>query len=149
MPVKDRFTVEPAVSPEDKEEALRIRFEVFVKEQGVSPDVEADEYDEIDPHWLVRDHHGEAIATARLTDKGQGTGKVERVAVMAEYRSQGIGKLLLQQIENYAHQNKFARLVIHSQTQCQGFYEKLGYRMPDPTVFNEDGIPHVRMEKLL
>jgi predicted GNAT family N-acyltransferase len=147
MPVQNRYTVEPVLTDDDKEEALAIRFEVFVKEQGVSPDIESDEYDAISPHWLVRDENGAPIATARMTDKGMGLGKIERVAVVDTHRSQGIGKLLIEAIEQDAKTKGFTRLLIHAQTHCQGFYTKLGYDVSDPEEFDEDGIQHIRMEK--
>jgi len=149
VPTQQLFKVERALTPEAKEEALSIRFDVFIKEQCVSPDVESDEFDAVDPHWLVRTQEGVAIATARVTDKGDGVGKLERVAVLEEYRQHGIGRILVAQIENDAKTMGFTRMVLHGQTHCQGFYEKLGYRVVDPTVFDEDNIPHIKMEKAL
>jgi predicted GNAT family N-acyltransferase len=149
MPVQNRYSVERASTPEAIEDALQIRFDVFIKEQGVSPSVESDEYDAIDPHWLVRDENGFPIATARMTDKGEGLGKVERVAVLDTYRKQGIGRLLMAQIETDARSNGFTRLLVHVQTHCQGFYEKLGYQVTDAEIFHEDDIPHIKMGKSL
>ncbi len=149
MSVINQFQVIRALSPEEKEDALTIRFEVFIKEQGVSPDVESDEYDAIDPHWLVLDDLGKPIATARLTDKSNGVGKLERVAILKEYRGMGIGRLIVDAIERDAKAMGFHRIVLHSQTHCQVFYEKSGYVLKDSTVFYEDDIPHVSMSKQL
>ncbi len=143
------YQVEQASTEEDIQAALKIRFEVFVAEQGVSPEAEADEYDAIDPHWLVKDEHGIPIATARITNKGNGLGKVERVAVLRPYRSQGIGRILLQQIEADAKHMGYQKLMLHGQVQGRGFYEKLGYDAPSETLFEEEGIQHILMEKAL
>ncbi len=145
MPVVNQFTVEQVSTPEAREEALQIRFDVFIKEQRVGPDVESDEYDLIDPHWLVRNEAGAAIATARVTDKGNGLGKLERVAVCEDYRKQGVGRILIQAIERDALKMGFSQFIVHAQTHCIQFYEKLGYHVVDETVFLEDNIPHVLM----
>lgn len=147
MPTTCNYTVEKALTPEAREEALQIRFDVFIKEQGVAPDIESDELDAVDCHWLVRDAQGGAIATGRLTDKGNGTGKVERVAVYEAYRGKGVGRLLLEQMETEAKVLGFQRLTIHSQEYCLAFYQKQGFQVIDPTVFYEADLPHIALEK--
>lgn len=149
MPATCHYTVEKALTPEAREEALQIRFDVFIKEQGVAPDIESDEFDALDCHWLVRDAQGVAIATGRLTDKGNGQGKVERVAVYEAHRGKGIGRLLLDQIESDAKGLGFHHLTIHSQEYCLAFYQKQGFQVIDPTVFYEADLPHVALEKNL
>lgn len=149
MTVRQRFRVEEALTPDEMEEALQIRFDVFVKEQGVSPAVEADEFDEVCLHFLVRDDEDEPVGTARLNNKGNGIAKIERVAVIDTHRGRGIGRILIQHLEDQARMMGFRLVVMHSQTHCKGFYEKLGYLLADTEEFDEDGIPHVRMEKLI
>lgn len=149
MPVQHRYQIEEVSTPEQLEEALCIRFDVFIKEQGVSPETESDEYDAIDPHWLVRNEEGEAIATARVTDRGNGMGKLERVCVLDVYRDHGIGKLLLTRIEEDLRAKGFAGMEVHAQTHCQGFYEKQGFMVKMPEVFYEEEIPHIHMVKAL
>lgn len=149
MPVQNQYYVEQALTPETLEEAFQIRFEVFVKEQYIGPDTEGDELDLIDTHWLVRDETGFAIATARLTDRGEGMGKIERIAVLKPYRQQGAGCLLIETVERDAKIKGFSQLLVHVQTHCQAFFQKQGYLVTDPEIFEEDNIPHVRMEKTL
>lgn len=147
MPVRSHYQVERAVTPESVEEALQIRFDVFIKEQGIAPDRESDELDAVNSHWLVRDESGYPVATARMIDQGDGVGKIERIAVIKPCRNQGIGRMLLEQMERDAKTIGFERLLIHAQLYCQGFYEKLGYEVTDATLFFEEDIPHIKMEK--
>lgn len=129
------------------DEALAVRREVFVEEQGVPPDREVDEYEDAATHLLAR-HGGTAIGTARLRALDETTGKVERVAVRQAHRGEGWGRRLMDRAETLARERGFDRLVLHSQTAVEGFYEALDYRTTSD-VFEDAGIPHVEMGKSL
>lgn len=75
-------------------------------------------------------------------------GKVERVAVLADYRNQGWGTRLMQAVETHAHQCGLSMLRLHAQTRVESFYHDQGYETISD-VFEEAGIPHVSMEKRL
>ncbi len=141
------YHIQQAITAEEKAQALQIRFKVFVEEQQVSPEAEADDLDAVAHHWVVRNDRGDMVATARLTDLGDGVGQVGRVAVLKSERGRGIGKILMEQIEQDARQMGFNRLILHGQVQCQTFYEKLGYDVTDPIAFMEENILHVHMAK--
>ena len=74
--------------------------------------------------------------------------KVERVAVRAERRGEGIGRELMIALERAAEASGYGRLVLHAQVPVVPFYERLGYEaVGDP--FEEAEIPHRRMSKEL
>jgi len=77
-----------------------------------------------------------------------GVGKVERVAVRADYRETGLGRAIMERIESLARRRGLDRLELHSQTRVEGFYESLGYETTSG-VFEEAGIPHVEMRRRL
>lgn len=137
--------VEVAADERSLDEAFEVRREVFVQEQGVSPDREIDEHEDAATHLIARDD-GTAIGTARLRALDDATGKVERVAVRQAYRGEGWGRRLMERVEVLAAERGFERLVLHSQTAVEGFYEMLGYRTTSG-VFEDAGIPHVEMAK--
>lgn len=147
MPATSRFHIYSSTAPADIKKALSVRLTVFVEEQGVPADRERDSLDDINTHWLAETLEGNVVGTARLTDKGNGMGKVERVAVLKDYRRDGVGRLLMERLEQDAARLGYRTLVLHAQTHSQGFYEKLGYTCGDPEPFDEEGIPHVCMEK--
>lgn len=129
------------------EDAFALRRAVFVEEQGVPPEREVDEYEDEATHLIARD--GDAVVgTARLRALDETTGKVERVAVREADRGDGWGRRLMDRTEALARERGFDRLVLHSQTAVEGFYETLGYRTTSD-VFEDAGIPHVEMEKSL
>ncbi|HAO56062.1 MAG TPA: GNAT family N-acetyltransferase, partial [Gammaproteobacteria bacterium] len=75
----------------DENRLKRVRFSVFIEEQGVAQEEEWDEEDINSRHFLAVDDAGRPIGTARLTPNGQ----IGRMAVVKELRGNGIGKTLL------------------------------------------------------
>ena len=131
----------------DAQQLLRqIRTEVFIQEQGVPVTEEWDGLDESASHFLVRTHQGEAIASARvLTEAEPRRYRIGRVAVLKTFRRQGVGLLLMRFImDECLSQPTSAKLYLHAQTQCQYFYELLGF-VAEGEEFMDAGIPHIAM----
>ena len=116
-----------------------IREQVFIREQGIDPAVELDGLD-------VQCHH--VIATQDDTDTGtarmQQDGHIGRVAVLAEWRHQGIGRALVLGLCQIAREQSLPRVYLASQQSAIGFYEQLGFRR-EGEPFMEAGIPHQTM----
>ena len=139
---------------QEREQIFAVRMTVFVEEQNVPPEEELDALDLTATHFLARlasvppnDTHS-IVGTARLIDKGEGVGKIGRVAVLREHRGRGVGNLLMQQIERYALEQNYAQLILEAQCQAIPFYEKLGYTA-EGGVFLDAGIAHRLMRKTL
>jgi predicted GNAT family N-acyltransferase len=132
---------------DERSSVFSLRILVFVNEQLVPIEEELDGYDVTATHFLVRvrtsthDRRWLIIATARLVDKGDGVGKVGRVAVMAEYRGLGFGACLMRFIENHARVRGYRRLELEAQRHDIPFYEKLGY-IAEGRIFLDANIEH-------
>nr|WP_106782842.1 GNAT family N-acetyltransferase [Lysinibacillus timonensis] len=132
---------------EDLRVAFDIRKTVFVDEQGVPLEDEFDEFDTLDgqcKHVLVY-YDGQPVGTGRIREVG-GLGKLERICILKPYRKFGLGKVIIQALEDIAKQQGLSQVKLHGQTQAEGFYHKLGY-LTSSDMFMEDGIPHVLMVK--
>ncbi|AEH51561.1 PatB family C-S lyase [Pseudothermotoga thermarum] len=129
------------------EKCLKIREEVFVKEQGIDKSLEVDGKDQEALHYLLK-HFSIPVATARSRKIEEDTYKIERVAVLKEYRKLGYGKTIMNKIEEYLMQKGAKKFVLNSQLWIAGFYERLGYEKVGE-IFEEAGIPHVRMQKMV
>jgi predicted GNAT family N-acyltransferase len=70
------------------------------------------------------------------------------MAVLASHRKGGVGRLILGALEEHAHAQGLQGIVLHAQVMSKGFYEKEGYE-PFGAVFDEAGMPHVKMSKNL
>ncbi len=123
----------------DQDQLSKIRRSVFIEEQNVPEDMEWDEYDEISTHFLLT-LNNKPVAAARLTPKGQ----IGRMAVVAEFRKQGIGtKLLIFVLKNAASKN-FKKIYLHAQVSAISFYKKQGFSTHGG-LFYEAGIAHRKM----
>lgn len=122
-----------------EKDAKYIREQVFIQEQGIAPEDEWDDLDATVLHFIVYDKE-QPIATARLLPQHS----VGRVAVLVPYRKQGIGKILMQHIIDYARSHKLPYLKLSAQTYVTAFYEALGFQVQGE-VYEDCGIPHIDM----
>lgn len=124
------------------EDAFKIRFEVFVHEQGVPEDIELDDIDDYAEHLVVY-KEDRPIATGRwfLED-----GKVllGRIAVLKDHRGSNLGNFLMSSFIDRIFSQGFDEIYLHAQTRVRGFYEKIGFN-PYGDVYDEAGIEHVSM----
>ena len=133
--------------PDEMEGALAVRRRVFVEEQGVPPEEEYDEYDEVAVHAAAISA-GSVIGTGRFYLLASGEARIGRMAVDRSWRRGGIGGRLLGLLESEALVQGLAHSVLHAQTYVQAFYAGHGY-VPEGPVFLEAGIEHVAMRKVL
>lgn len=137
-------------TPDQLAQCLAIRKEVFVLEQGVSPEEEWDSYDAAPDrclHLLLLDEDGATVGTGRVKPFEDGMAKLQRIAVRAERRGRGTGAALVRAMEQAAREQGYGGAVLDAQVQAEGFYAKLGYAPVSPDIFLDAGIPHVRMSR--
>lgn len=125
-------------------DALTIRKEVFIEEQGVPKDLEIDQYEQTCQYIVAYNNHT-PIATARYREV-DGCVKVERVAVVRSARGQHVGHHLMEALENDALSKGYRCFKLGAQVQAIPFYEKLGYQTYGDR-FMDAGIPHYHMYK--
>lgn len=128
-------------------EALAIRDRVFVREQGIDPDLEMDDLDGICWH-AVAYQDTQPVGTARLIMKDRFVAKIGRVAVLPAARGRGVATSLMRMLEDYAHREGITRIEVDAQIAVQALYEKLDYT-PEGDHFLDAGIIHIRMAKPL
>lgn len=121
------------------EEALRIRHEVFVDEQGVPVELELDEWDPVADHALLR-ADGTPIATGRLLPNG----RIGRMAVRRNWRRRGAGSAILTGLVKHATTRGMPLVRLHAQLHAVAFYERHGF-VPEGSPFMEAGIEHISM----
>jgi len=119
----------------------QIRYKVFVIEQQVPEELEYDEFEAESQHYLLLIEN-EAVATCRWRHTTKGI-KLERFAVLAGYRGQGLGEQMVRHLLNEVlKENK--PVYLHAQVQVTPFYSKLGFKAYGE-IFEEAGIKHYLM----
>ena len=115
-----------AQTARDVEQCLRLRWTVFVEEQGVRPSDELDAHDKTAVHALaVMD--GVPCGAGRLIFTAPGVARIQRMAVIDDVRGKGVGKALLYFLEEQARNKGATKLTLNAQVAAKPFYEKAGY----------------------
>jgi len=131
------------VSFQDKalaEQVFAIRRKVFVEEEGVDPGLEYD-HEEESRHYLLL-IAGKPVAAARWRETEKGI-KLERFAVLPEFRNRGFGQIILKEVLNdVVPLGK--TIYLHSQLRAVPFYERNGF-IKEGDVFYEANMGHYLM----
>ena len=139
------FILKEVSSKEEMEKSYAIRTKVFCEEQKISKEIEFDNLDHLCSHFLVFDNK-KVIATARVRQKEENILKIERVAVLFEFRRLKVGSTLIKNIIQYfLNSNDNISFVLHSQVAVADFYKSLNF-ISYGNDFFEDGIPHIAMK---
>ena len=128
-------------------EAINIRNEVFVIEQGF-----VDEFDEDDDKaiHIVMFNNEKSIGTSRIIySKVHNSVCIGRFAIIKDYRNLGLGRLMLLEsekeiIKKYGH----VSVGVSAQEEAEAFYAKCGYT-PTKERYLDQNHPHVWMVKNL
>ena len=126
---------------QDYKDCLYIRRKVFVEEQNIHEDLEYDDK-KVDAFYVIAIFNLLPIGTARYRQTKLGI-KLERFAVLKEYRNSGVGKALVSFLVKKLKKNNNL-LYLNSQKEVVKFYSKLGFKIVGEE-FYEANIPHFKM----
>lgn len=129
-------------------DAFKIRRKVFIAEQKVAQDLEIDGKDTEALHFIIY-LNDEPVGTCRVRNTRDNSWKLERFAIIKEYRKSGLGRKLLSFVEKTAVRSGVEKLIFNAQISAKGFYNSQGYKEIDKEIFYEAGIAHLKMEKIL
>jgi predicted GNAT family N-acyltransferase len=89
----------------------------------------------------------EMVATAVLVPEGKEI-KMQRVVVSENFRNKNIGSKMMEFCEKLAIARNFKMIYCHTRDSAVNFYSKNHYEKVGD-YFDEDGIPHLKMRKIL
>ena len=128
---------------EESEGGIRsVRDSVFGQEQKVSSVLDWDGTDPGCIHVVATDDRGKPIGTGRI----QPDGKIGRMAVLMDWRGQGVGRKMLETLLESARSQGHAQVHLHAQVHAVPFYERNGFHKVG-TEFMEAGIRHINMTR--
>jgi len=126
--------------PKDLEKVFAIRRQVFVVEQNCPPELEWEHEDEATHFLAIINGVPAGAARWRKTNKGY---KLERFAVLNQFRGKGVGKELVKAVLSDLPADA-DYVYLHAQIQAMGLYKKAGFK-PTGHEFEEAGIRHYKM----
>lgn len=125
-----------------------LRYRVLREPLGKERGSERNEGDEAGTHFAL--FEGESIlAVARLDKVSETTCQVRFVAVESAIQGKGLGKKIMEAVEERGIQDGYTKLILHARDYALPFYEKLGYTLLGPSYKLFDVLQHYEMEKML
>ena len=140
VPVKDEETLATCLS---------IRRNVFIEEKKVPEEIEVDHDDVLGgdcDHFLMLSR-GLPAGTFRCRGKGNRV-KIQRFCVLRQFRRAGIGGQALRSFDRIALEKGAKEIEVEAKYEVSRFYLSCGFE-PVSEVFEEVGVPHVKMIKKL
>ena len=144
---QEGLCLKPVVSPIDMWNAVDIRQIVFREEQNV-PYHEDEIYEEqLQSKTYLIYLKDKVIGTIRYREIEERTFKIERFAILKDFRNKGYGKQIIEYFSNMiAYSYNPCLVTLNAQEQTIHFYEKCGF-IGEGELFLEAGIKHLRMNK--
>lgn len=133
---------------ENKEEVLanfHIRYEVFIKEQGVSMEDEMDFMEDKGDMFLLQNDEGKYVSCARVIYEDS-VAHLGRVATLKEERNKKYASIMISKIEEYLSIKGIKEVYLGAQIQAKDFYKNIGYTEYGD-VFYDANILHIHMRK--
>ena len=136
----------PNSSDEFREYDL-FRWKILRKPLGKSIDSLKDSFEDNGFH-LIAIKDGKIIACGRLHFNSELEAQIRYMAVEEHLQGQGIGKKILEILENKAKENNVTCVVLNARDHVIKFYENSGYRILKKYHESDTGIPHTTMKKI-
>lgn len=141
MPDSAAPSIRQADWPRDAQALEQIRRRVFIDEQGVPRAIEWDGRDAQALH-VIAEHREQAIGCGRLLEDG----RIGRLAVLKDWRAQGVGGQLLTRLIGLAQERGDLAVYLHAQADTVDFYMRAGFSARGEP-FDEAGIAHLAMRR--
>ena len=138
-------------TPENDQEFMEydlFRWKILRKPLGKSVDSLKDNHEKHAFH-LIGIMHNKIIACGRLHKNSSIEAQIRYMAVDKKYRGRGLGKKIVEHLEDYASRNQFKTIVLNARDHAIKFYQNSGYELVGPYNGSDTGIPHSKMIKKL
>ncbi len=145
---KIKFIQPPYKTPSKEytqfQQILAIRKEVFIFGQNVDPAIDQDGKDSNLEHFIVL-YGDEPAGCLRFRPLDSAVVKLERIAILSQFRGVGLGKKLVQAAVEEAGKRGYKKLTMNAQYYLLGYYRNLGFSAVGEPFYEAD-IKHIKME---
>lgn len=143
------FTIKSPKTREDFKAYYAVRYRVLSEPWGDPKGAEKDDYEPISEHFMAVNEKEEVVGVVKLYERDDRVGYVSHLAVAPEYQHQGIGRLLLEAVEQRARERGFHTLGTLARATGTAYFEKNGFHVAGMPAPHFGTTPLVWMEKAL
>jgi N-acetylglutamate synthase-like GNAT family acetyltransferase len=136
-------------TPAEWESYFHLRWRILREPWNQARGSERDSLETTAFHLAILDGSGSALAVGRLQSNTPQEAKVRYMAVDPAYQQSGLGRKILEGLEDRARSQGAKRIFLNARDNAVGFYTRCGYEAigPGETLFGE--VRHTRMSKSL
>lgn len=142
------YTVEIARDKITINKIINLRYDVLRKPWDKPKDTATDELEETAINAYIEENN-KIVACGRLQNNGNGIGQIRYMAVADNYQGKGIGKLIVNKLEEEAAQLNLQTIELQARENAVEFYKSCGYSIQEPTFKLWDIIQHYLMTKTI
>ena len=140
------------ISPEKQEEFNQyyyFRWEYLRKPLDKQLGTERDDIEDLSIHRIVLNETKQIIAVGRIHHNSSIESQIRYFAVDKNYRRQGIGSYLMQDLESIVLRENRKIMMLNARENALSFYESLDYTISKKTNLLFKKIQHYEMKKVL
>jgi len=140
------------VSPQTKiqyENYYFFRWELLRKPLNKEIGTEKDMMEDNSVHRMITDNNDNVIAVGRLHHNNSNESQIRYFAVDENFRRQGIGSYLMEDLEGIAKKAKRVEIILNARENAVNFYKSLDYKIIQKSYVLFDKIQHYEMKKVL
>lgn len=143
------ITIKQPKTADDFKAYYALRYRVLSEPWGHPKGTEKDDYEPISEHFMAVNEKDEVLGVIKLYEKGEQVAHVSHLAIAPEYQHQGIGRLLLETVEQRAHALGLHTLGTMARATATSYFEKYGFHVAGMPTLHIGTNPFVWMEKPL
>jgi N-acetylglutamate synthase-like GNAT family acetyltransferase len=141
------ITITAPATKEQFKAYYALRYRVLREPGGHPKGTEKDDYEPISQHFMALDDNGQVVGVVKLHEKSPQIGHLSHLAVAPEHQHQGIGRMLVQAVEQRAREKGYVTLGAMSRVTATAYFEKFGFHIAGLPSLHLGTIHLVWMEK--
>jgi N-acetylglutamate synthase-like GNAT family acetyltransferase len=143
------FTIKTPTTHDDFKSYYALRYKVLREPWGHPKGTEKDDYEPISEHFMAVNEKSEVVGVVKLYEKNEKVGHISHLAVVQEHQHKGIGRLLLETVEQRACARGFHTIGTMARVTATLYFQKYGFRIVGIPTPHLGTIHLVWMEKTL
>jgi len=141
------YKVKQATTENDFKNILQLRYDVLRKPWNQPIETATDNLEHSSINVFIEDENGNAIACGRLQENENHIGQIRFMAVSPNHQGKGLGKLILQFLEEKAKEKNIVEIQLQARENALDFYKSCGYTIKEKSFLLWGQIQHYLMMK--